>query len=92
MVLSRSNKSKIISSGGYLLAKGQKIFLLLQEGKENRTFIICSARSTVRKQKAYRILSNSAALSNSTASVMIPSDFFAFKTYSRLSNSPTLWV
>ena len=40
----------------------------------------------------YCILSNSAALCNSTASIIIPPDFFAFKTYSRLSNSPALRV
>ena len=34
----------------------------------------------------YRILSNSAALSNSTASLIIPPDFFAFKIYSHLSH------
>ena len=45
-----------------------------------------------RKRLKYRILSKSAALSNSTASLIIPPDFFAFKIYSRLSNSPALWV
>ena len=44
-----------------------------------------------REEFIYRILSNSASLSNSTASLIIPPDFFAFKIYSRLSNSPTLW-
>ena len=37
---------------------------------------------------ASRILSNSVALSNSTISLIIPPGFFAFKIYSRLSNSP----
>ena len=46
----------------------------------------------VRKTFLNRILSNSAALSNSTASLIIPPDFFAFKIYSRLSNSPALRV
>ena len=36
----------------------------------------------------YRILSNSTFLSDSTASLIIPPDFFAFKIYSHLSNSP----
>ena len=40
----------------------------------------------------YRILTNSAALSNSTASLIIPPDFFAFKIYSCLSNCPALRV
>ena len=40
----------------------------------------------------YCILSDSATVSNSTASIIIPPDFFAFKTYSRLSNSPALRV
>ena len=43
-------------------------------------------------QKKYRILSNSAALSNTTASLITPPDFFAFKIYSHLSNSPALRV
>ena len=41
---------------------------------------------------SYRILSNSAALSNSTASLIIPPDFFTFKIYSRFSNSPAMRV
>ena len=40
----------------------------------------------------YRILSNSASLSNSTASLIIPPDSFAFEICSHLSVSPALWV
>ena len=36
------------------------------------------------------IFSNSATLSNSTASLIIPPDFFAFKIYFCLFNSPGL--
>ena len=41
-------------------------------------------------RKVHCILSNSAVLSNSTASLNITPDFFTFKTYSCLSNSPAL--
>ena len=40
----------------------------------------------------HRILSNSATLSNSAASLIMPPDFFAFKICSCLSNSPALPV
>ena len=40
----------------------------------------------------YLILSNNAALSNSTACLSIPTDSFAFKIYSRVSDSPALRV
>ena len=40
----------------------------------------------------YCILSNSAALSNSTASLIIPLDFFTFKIYYHLSKGPALRV
>ena len=49
-------------------------------------------KSDIRTIHRHRILSNSAALSNSTASLIIPLGFFAFKIYLCLSNSPALRV
>ena len=40
----------------------------------------------------YTVVIPYATISNSTVSLIIPPDFFAFKIYSRLSNSPALWV
>ena len=58
----------------------------------NVTFVsifIFSSSKTVYNH-TYCILSNSTTLSNSTASLVIPPDFFAFKIYSSLFNSPAL--
>ena len=49
-------------------------------------------KSDIRTICGHRILSNSAALSNSTASLIIPLGFFTFKIYLCLSNSPAFRV
>ena len=83
-------KSKQLATKIWSMANDWQALLLPQKSQVASYYTPSNWPKRSYTNVTYRILSNSAALSNSTTFVIIPPGFFAFKIYSRLSNSPAL--